>query len=75
VHCNGTGGEAYDICHPAPDVWIAQRRDDRETQRDTTPLGLRDSIIADYMARPVSRDTAPPPPRENPGDRDCPRLA
>jgi hypothetical protein len=49
-------GEAYIIsCHGAS-LWIAQRRDTRETLRAETPLGLRDKIIADYTARPVSRD-------------------
>jgi hypothetical protein len=56
-------GEAYIICHPEPDVWIAARKDTRETLRDTTPLGLRDQIIADYFARPVGRPQAP---REDP---------
>jgi hypothetical protein len=68
-------GDAYAICHPAPDVWIAQRRDTRETLRATTPEGLRDLIIANYAANPVSRHAAPPAPRENPEGRDCPRLA
>jgi len=67
-------GGAYVICHPAPDTWIAQRRDTDETLRATTPLGLRDKIIADYAARPVSREAAPPAPRDDPG-ADCPRLA
>ena len=53
-------GSAYVIEHPEPDVWIAVRRDDHETLRDTTPLGLRDKIIADYTARKVSRDVMPP---------------
>jgi hypothetical protein len=48
-------GEAYIICHPEPDVWIAQRRDTREMLRDFTPLGLRDQIIRDYTARSVER--------------------
>ena len=66
-------GEAYVICHPEPDVWIAQRRDTRETLRAATPEGLRDLIITDYTERPVSREAAPPAPRENPGD--CLRVA
>jgi hypothetical protein len=49
-------GEAYAICHPAYDTWIAERRDNHETLRDQTPMGLRDKIIADYMERKVSRD-------------------
>ena len=49
-------GSAYVIsCHRA-DLWMARRRDTRETLRAETPLGLRDMIIADYTARPVSRD-------------------
>jgi hypothetical protein len=66
-------GGAYMICHPEPDTWVAQRRDTRETLQAATPEGLRDLIIADYAARPVSREAAPPAPRENPGD--CLRVA
>jgi len=40
-------------------VWVAQRRDTRETLRADTPLGLRDKILANYVARKVSRDVAP----------------
>jgi hypothetical protein len=57
-------GSAYIIsCHGAG-LWIAQRRDTRETLRAETPLGLRDKIIADYTARPVSRDL----PGRQPGE-------
>lgn len=49
-------GEAYIIANPRPDIWLAVRRDDHQTLRDGTPLGLRDKIIADYTVRPVSRD-------------------
>jgi hypothetical protein len=49
-------GEAYAIHHPAPDVWVAVRRDDHATLRGTTPMGLRERIIADYCARPVPRN-------------------
>jgi len=52
-------GSAYSIHHPGPDVWLAQRRDTYETLRDETPAGLRNRIVADYSARPVSRDAAP----------------
>jgi hypothetical protein len=52
-------GSAYVITHPEPGEWIAQRRDTRETLRADTPTGLRDAILADYMARKVSRDVAP----------------
>jgi len=51
---------AYTLARPEPDVWVAIRRDDHTTLRDSTPLGLRDRIIADYTARPVSRDASPP---------------
>jgi hypothetical protein len=67
-------GDAYVICHPEPDIWIAERRDTHETLRATTSPGLRDKIIADYAARPVSRQAVPPAPRESP-DADCPRVA
>ena len=50
-------GEAYAISRHGPDLWVAQRRDTRETLRADTPLGLRDKIIADYAARPVPRVT------------------
>ena len=49
-------GSAYAICNPEPGVWLAIRRDDHQTLRDGTPLGLRDRIIEDYTSRPVSRD-------------------
>ena len=49
-------GQAYIINCPGLGTWIAERRDTHETLRDETPLGLRDKIIADYAARPVSRD-------------------
>ena len=48
-------GTAYVISHPCPDVWVAQRRDNRETLRAGTPAELRDRIVADYTARPVPR--------------------
>jgi len=48
-------GEAYTICNPEPDVWLAVRLDDHATLRDETPTGLRDRILADYSARPVPR--------------------
>jgi hypothetical protein len=54
-------GSAYAICNPEPSVWLAVRRDDHQTLRDQTPLGLRDRIIADYAARPVSRDRSGQP--------------
>lgn len=48
-------GEAYLICRPEPDVWVAQRRDDRSTVRATDPNELHEAILADYTARPVPR--------------------
>ena len=49
-------GEAYLIHCLAPGIWTAQRRDNRETLRAETPLGLREQIIADYSAEPVGRE-------------------
>jgi hypothetical protein len=49
-------GSAYMISCHGSGLWVAQRRDTRETLRAETPLSLRDRIIADYTARPVSRD-------------------
>jgi hypothetical protein len=52
-------GDAYLISFFEPDNWVAQRRDNRATLRADTPLGLRDLLIADYTAHPVSRLPAP----------------
>ncbi len=52
-------GSAYLIDRPGPDVWLAQRRDDRTTLRATSAAGLLDKIYADYRDRPVSRDRWP----------------
>jgi hypothetical protein len=49
-------GDAYAISHPAPDAWIAQRRDNRQTLKAAGPEELRVLIVADYTARPVPRD-------------------
>jgi hypothetical protein len=49
-------GSAYIINCARLGRWTAERRDTHERLRDETPLGLRDKIIADYTARPVSRD-------------------
>jgi hypothetical protein len=38
---------------------VAQRRDNRETLRADNPDDLRDRIVADYNANPVSRQVAP----------------
>lgn len=48
-------GSAYLIEHPGPDVWIAQRKDSRETLRADSPGELLEKIRADYAAHPVSR--------------------
>lgn len=64
-------GSAYTICNPQASVWLAIRRDDHTTLRDGTPFGLRDRIVADYTARPVSRDL---PGQPGPGpDSGVPR--
>jgi hypothetical protein len=49
-------GEAYAVSRPEPGVWLAQRRDSRETLRAGSAEELRDAILADYIARPVSRE-------------------
>jgi hypothetical protein len=49
-------GDAYSISAAEPDVWVAQRRDNRGTIRADSPAGLRDRILADYLACPVRRD-------------------
>ena len=61
---------AYLISHPEPDVWIAQRRDTRETLRAESASVLLDLIRADYAERPVPRDL-PGRPRgtRGPGSR------
>ena len=48
-------GSAYAISHPEADVWLAQRRDTRDTIRASTPAELRDRIAEDYAACPVPR--------------------
>ena len=52
-------GGAYLISFFEPDAWVAQRRDNRETLRADNPEDLRDLIVADYNANPVSRQVAP----------------
>lgn len=49
-------GDAYAVSCLEPGVWLAQRRDTRETLRAASPEELRDVILADYTARPVSRE-------------------
>jgi hypothetical protein len=52
-------GGAYLISFFEPDVWVAQRRDNRATLRADSPADLRDLIYEDYTANPVSRQVAP----------------
>jgi len=66
-------GEAYLISHPEPDVWLAQRKDNRETLRAESPGELLDLIRTDYAAHPVSRRIAGADDRpETPGCRFLP---
>ena len=51
-------GSAYLIEHAEPDVWLAQRKDNRETLRADGPAELLRLIRADYATRPVSRRIA-----------------
>jgi len=53
-------GSAYIINCARLGRWTAERRDNHETLRDGTPLGLRDKIIADYSAHPVPRGNQKP---------------
>ncbi len=39
--------------------WLAQRRDNGRTLKASGPDGLRELMIGDYAARPVSREVAP----------------
>ena len=55
-------GEAYIFMNPRPDLWLAERRDDRSTLRADSPESLLDKIRADYLAHPVSRRTSRPGP-------------
>jgi len=48
-------GDAYVINCLGLGNWTAERRDNHETLHATTPVDLRDRIMADYTARPVSR--------------------
>jgi hypothetical protein len=65
-------GSAYAISHPEPDVWLAQRRDTRETLRAESATELLDLIRADYAAHPVSRRIAGADRPESPGCRFLP---
>jgi hypothetical protein len=52
-------GDAYLISFFEPDVWVAQRRDDRSVLRSDSPADLREKIQADYTTRPVSGQDSP----------------
>jgi len=65
-------GSAYIIEHPEPDVWIAQRRDTRETLRADSHGEPLDRIRDDYAAHPVSRRIAGTDRPESPGCRFLP---
>jgi hypothetical protein len=52
-------GGAYVITCPAPDLWLAQRRDNRATLRAGSAGELRDMIEDDYATKPVPREIAP----------------
>lgn len=60
-------GEAYLIHHLGPDVWVAQRRDSRQTIGAQDPETLRELIKADYAASPVSRQAADAGRPQEPG--------
>jgi hypothetical protein len=51
-------GDAYLISYLGHYRWMAKRRDNRETLTAEDPRELRDLIVADYTARPVSRQVA-----------------
>jgi len=65
-------GSAYLISHPELGLWIAQRRDTRETLRADGPAELLDRIRDDYAAHPVSRRIAGADRPETPGCRFLP---
>ena len=65
-------GSAYIIEHPGPDLWLAQRRDDRAVLRAGSAAELLDLIRADYAERPVSRRIAGADRPQTPGCRFLP---
>ena len=65
-------GEAYKISYFEPDTWLAQRRDNNETLRSDSPVGLLDLIREDYRAHPVSRRVHGPGRPETPSCRFLP---
>lgn len=48
-------GDAYAVTCPEPGVWVAQRRDTRETLKAGSAEDLFNAIHADYEKRPVPR--------------------
>ena len=65
-------GSAYITTRPEPDIWLAQRRDTRETLRADSPGELLDRIRDDYATHPVSRRIAGTGRPESPGCRFLP---
>ena len=51
-------GQAYEIT-TSEQQWVAERRDNRRILIASGPDGLRELIITDYTAQPVTRDRAP----------------
>jgi hypothetical protein len=49
-------GECYIISRPEPDLWLAQRRDDRDTLTAETADELDVAILRDYTAKPFPLD-------------------
>jgi hypothetical protein len=60
---------AYLITRPEPDVWLAQRRDDRTVLRAGSAGELLEKIRTDYRDRPVSRHTGGADRPQTPGCR------
>ncbi len=48
-------GSAYVILVRWPDIWVAQRRDNRQTVTASGPEKLRKAIREDYQRSPVKR--------------------
>ena len=65
-------GSAYLISFFEPDIWLAQRKDNRERVRADSPGKLLDRIRADYTAKPVSRQVSGADHPETPGCRFLP---
>ena len=56
-------GDAYLIHCLRLGTWVAQRKDSHATIGAEGPDELRDKIVADYRAHPVSRSALLPPTR------------